>query len=173
MTVPRIFLAAAILLAAVVSGCTSSDAEGGAAATSSDAVTPPVESLSGAWILTDLRVPSASPSRTEAPPPTLRIIPVSSGEVRFAGRGNCTDYEGRASVDQDSFELLPDGGLSFTELFCDYVAFEQAYLDTLREVSSWSLENDTLTLSSESDRFSVTFREDPTPSSEIPDPFPD
>lgn len=94
------------------------------------------------WMLTEI----AGPDGTMTTPITIPTLNFEDGSV--AGNASCNQYFGSYEIDGSS---LTFGPLASTEMFCGepgVMEQEAAYLAALASVDTWSMDGETLTLSS-------------------------
>lgn len=123
--------ALAALLVLVVAGCSSSDSTG-------TSVPAPDALTARGWLLaasTDLGVPSRRVAVT---------ADLDTGHI--SGNGGCNSYRGRYTVQGTKMTIGSD--IASTKAQCEpgSSAVEAAYLKRLRQVKSYAIEGDTLTL---------------------------
>jgi heat shock protein HslJ len=94
------------------------------------------------WMLTEI----AGADGTMATPLTIPTLSFEDGSA--AGHASCNQYFGPYEIDGSSISFGP---LSSTQMFCGEPGVmdqEAAYLTALEAVDTWSIDGDTLTLSS-------------------------
>jgi heat shock protein HslJ len=91
------------------------------------------------WILVELKeVPvQLSDSRRDA------YLEFNDGEKRFAGNGGCNHISGNYTLDGKELSF---GEVISTKMACPDLAFETTFLETLKDVDRFEMEDDDLVL---------------------------
>ncbi|MGI9606782.1 MAG: META domain-containing protein [Acidimicrobiales bacterium] len=146
MRLPPKLLIALLVLVLIAASCGSSDqTETGGSDDDGDSATRP--SIAGLWQLDAITIDGTTVSIPDTPRPL--DLEIELGQV--SGTGGCNRFGGQIVSGDDGSLSLVD--IAITEMACvdqDMMSFETTYVSALIEATTWSVEPNALTFSSDS-----------------------